>query len=412
MITAMAASAAAFWRVLLAIAWIGTLSSTAFLLLTIVAAVRYWLRARAARNSARAVPESSLPPVTLLKPVHGDEPRLRQNLESFFRQDYPNFEIVFGARSADDPALRVADEIRQRYPQVKCRTVLSGTPAWPNAKVFSLDKMIAETSRDYLIISDSDVEAGPDFLRNIVPPLLNSKAGLVTCLCEGVPARGLWSLLEAMGMSIELSSGVLVADMMEGMRFGLGAVLATRRDALEKIGGIAACANYYSDDFVLGNLISEAGREVVLSHYIVGHVLIPHSFVRTFGHQVRWMKSTRYSRPKGHLGTGLTFAVPFGLLGFISAAALGHMTMAVGLLLASLFNRVIQSLAVGWGIARDPRSLIYCWLYPLRDLFGFCTWVGSYTSSTFLWRDEIYRFSKQGRIIPQTRSAQSPAQSR
>jgi ceramide glucosyltransferase len=400
-------AATVLWRILLAIALGGTLSSTIFLLMVLVAARRYRRIAGADLISARSISESSLPPATILKPVHGMEPRLRQNLESFFQQDYPDFEIVFGARSADDPALRVVGEIRQRFPKVKCRIVLSGTPAWPNAKVFSLDKMITGTSNDYLVITDSDVEVAPDFLRNTVPFLLNPGVGLVTCLCRGVPAPSLWSSLEALGMSVELTSGVLVADMMEGMRFGLGAVLATRRDALEKIGGIASCADYYSDDFVLGNLVWAAGYKVVLSHHIVGHVLIPHSFVRTFGHQVRWMKSTRYSRPKGHLGTGLTFAVPFGLLGFISAAALGHWGWGWALLLASLLNRVAQSIVVGWGIARDPRSLLYCWLYPLRDLFGFGTWLGSYTSRSFLWRDEVYRFSKGGRIVPQQRRAES-----
>lgn len=386
--------------VLFAIAVVGTISSTIFLLLAFAAAWRYWRVVQIALNVASG---SSLPRVTILKPVHGLEPRLRENLESFFRQDYPEFEIVFGARSNDDPALRVVEEIRQRYPQVECRVILSGPPAWPNAKVFSLDKMIAATSNDYLIITDSDVDVAPDFLRNIVPPLLNPKTGLVTCLCRGVPAPGLWSTLEALGMSVELSSGVLVADMMEGMRFGLGAVLATRRDVVEKIGGIRACADYYSDDFVLGNLAWAAGYEVVLSHHIVGHVLIPHDFVRTFGHQVRWMKSTRYSRPWGHLGTGLTFAVPFGLLGFVAAAALGHWRWGVALLAAALANRVLQSVVVGWGITRDPRSLAYCWLYPIRDLFGFATWVGSYTSRSFLWRNELYRFSEGGKIIPQER---------
>jgi ceramide glucosyltransferase len=402
-------AATVLWRILLAIAAIGSVSSTVFLFLVLVAAWRYRRKAVAARNAARSVPESSLPPATILKPVHGMEPRLRENLESFFRQDYPHFELVFGARSSDDPALRVVKDIQQRYPQVNCRVVLSGAPPWPNAKVFSLDKMITNTSNDYLIITDSDVEVAPDFLRNVVPPLLNAKTGLVTCLCRGVPAPSLWSSLEALGMSVELSSGVMVADMMEGMRFGLGAVLATRRDAVSKIGGIGACADYYSDDFVLGNLISAAGYEVVLSHFIVEHVLIPHSFVRTFGHQVRWMKSTRYSRPWGHLGTGLTFAVPFGLLGFVSAAALGHPGWGVALLAASVVNRALQSVVVGWGVTRDPRSLRYCWLYPLRDLFGFCTWVGSYTSRSFLWRDEVYRFSKGGRIIPQQRRTEQAA---
>jgi len=398
---------AVVWRVLLTIALIGSVSSTIFLFLALAAAWRFRRLAQAARRSIATVSESSLPSVTMLKPVHGMEPRLRENLESFFRQAYPDFEIVFGARAADNAALRVVEEIRQRYPHVKCRTVLSGPPPWPNAKVFSLDKMIPSSSSDYFVITDSDVEVAPDFLRSVIPPLLDPKIGLVTCLYRGVPAAGFWSSLEALGMSVEMSSGVMVADMMEGMRFALGPAMATRRDALEKIGGMPALADYYSDDFVLGNLVWAAGYKVALSHHVVRHVLIPQSFLRTFGHQIRWHRSTRYSRPKGHLGTGLTFATPFGILGLVSAAALGHLGLGLGLLAAAIVNRMVQSIVVGWAVIGDPRSLRYCWLYPLRDLFGFVTWVGSYTSRNFFWRGEIYRFSAGGKISPRNRLAEN-----
>ena len=105
-------------------------------------------------------------------------------------------------------------------------------------------------------------------------------------------------------MSVEMPSGVMVADMLEGIRFALGPAVALRRDALDKIGGIAATADYYSDDFVLGNLIWAAGYKVIFSHHIIQHVLTPRSLKRTLGDQLRWMKSTRFSRPLGHIGTG------------------------------------------------------------------------------------------------------------
>jgi ceramide glucosyltransferase len=392
------------WYVLLALALLGTASSTVFLILALVAAGRYRRNAENASRRANAIPESTLPAVTLLKPVHGMEPRLRENLESFFRQDYPDFEIIFGARSADNAALTVVEELRTVHPNVRCKIVLSGPPAWPNAKVFSLDKMIACSKNDYFVISDSDVEVDPDFLHNIVPPLLDPKNGLLTCVYRGVPARSFWSSLEALGLSVEMTSGVLVADMLEGMRFALGAVIATKREALERIGGIGTTADYYSDDFVLGNLVWAASYHIVLSHYIVDHVLIPSSFLRTFGHQVRWMKSTRFSRPKGHLGSGLTFAVPFGLLALISASALGHPVVGLALLAVSILNRIIQSVAIGWSVTRDPRARRLCWLYPLRDLMGFVTWVASYSSRSFFWRGETYQFTRGGKIVPQQRA--------
>jgi ceramide glucosyltransferase len=395
------------WRILLTIAVVGSVSSTVFLVMVVIASRRYLYFARAAYDRAASIDPSLLPPVTVLKPVHGMEPRLRENLASFFLQDYPDYEVILGAREADNAALLAAEEVRQRYPLVKCRIVISGVPTWPNAKVFSLDRMIAASSNDYFVISDSDVVVAPNFLRNVVPPLLDSKVGLVTCPYQGIPAADFWSSLEALGMSVEMPSGVMVADMMEGMRFAMGAVMATRRDALAKIGGIAATADFYSDDFVLGNEIWAAGYKVVLSHHVVGHVLVPRSFQQTFGDQLRWMKSTRYSRPRGHVGSVLTFAMPFGVLGLASAAALGHFRLGVSLLVWAFLNRVIQCVVVGWGVIRDPRALSLCWLYPLRDFQGFLTWVGSFTSRNFFWRGEIYRFSEGGRIIPQHRRAES-----
>jgi ceramide glucosyltransferase len=387
------------------LALFGSLTSTVYFGMVMVAAFRYAQASRRLRAQAQATPLQNLPPVTVLKPVHGMEPRLEANLESFFRQDYPDFEIIFGARSRDNEALVVVEKLRAKYPGVRTQVVISGDPSWPNAKVFSLAKMIASSDNDYLVIGDSDVLVGPDFLRNVVPPLLNPKVGLVTCLYQGIPDSGFWSRLEALGMSVEMPSGVMVADMIEGMKFALGAAIAVRRDAIEAIGGIRETAGFYSDDFVLGNLIAGAGYQVELSHYTVGHVLAVRSFQRTFGDQLRWMKSTRFSRPWGHVGSGLTYAVPFGLLALLLGLGHEHGIHAGEALFAMAWlNRMLLAIVVGWGVLRDPRSLWLCWLYPLRDLLGFCTWVASFIGNKFLWRGEPYEFGQEGRITPVQRS--------
>ena len=171
-------AATVVWNVLLGVAVVGICSSTIFLFLVLVSAVRWRRGARVARKVAAATPESSLPPVTIFKPVHGMEAQLEENLESFFRQDYPAFEIILGARDAGDAGLQAAERVRQRNPQVKSRVVVSGPPTWPNAKVFSLSKMIPLSANDYFVISDSDVQVSPDFLRNVIPALLDAKIGL------------------------------------------------------------------------------------------------------------------------------------------------------------------------------------------------------------------------------------------
>ena len=395
-----------FERVLIGVSCAGLLTSLIFLVLVLMATVRFKLRSAQYERGALNRNVQSLPPVSIFKPVRGMEARLEENLRSFFDQDYPNFEIFIGARTADDSAIPVARKLQAEYPHVKSRLVFSGPPEWPNAKVFTLDKMIAQSRNEYFVTSDSDVRVGPDFLRNVISPLLDRELGLVTCLYRGDPAADFWSRLEALGMSVEMPSGVVVADMLEGIRFALGPAVAFRRDSLDAIGGIAATAEYYSDDYVLGEKIWRAGYKVIFSHYFVHHVLTPRPFMRTLGDQLRWMKSTRHSRPWGHVGTGLTFAMPFALLGLFAGYALGKPEFAWGLVAVGYLKCVIQSLAVGWGLLKDRRAISLCWLYPLRELQGFAVWVGSYLSHDFYWRGEHYSFTAGGKIVSRDRKSQ------
>jgi ceramide glucosyltransferase len=372
----------------------GLAGSGAFLALVLVAAARF-------KNLKSVTSAPSKPGVSLLKPLCGDEPRLRENLESFFSLSYPEFELIFGARNSADPALDVVRELRREYPQVSVSVVLSGEPDRPNAKVCALEQMVVEAEYDYLIISDSDVAVAPDYIQAVVEPLLDSSVGLVTCLYRGVPSGGLWSRLEAMGMSVEMTSGVILAELLEGMKFALGPTMATRKDVLDRIGGIGRLAHYCSDDYVLGQRISEEGFAVQLSRHVVDHVAMNRGLRKSVLHQVRWMKSTRCSRPWGHVGSGLTFAMPFAVLGFVVGLMSGHPVLAWTMLATGIANRMIQALAVGWGVVRDRDSLRYCWLYPLRDLLGFIFWAWSMVGSrTIVWRDRTYRLLPRGEMVP------------
>jgi len=395
-------------RILLVVATGGLLTSTIFLLLAIIAAARH--TRRSART--RVLPASFFPGATVLKPLHGLEPRLRQNLESFFCQQYPRFEIIFGARSESDPALAVVRELMQEYPEVDASIVVSGTPLWANAKLYSLDEMLRRARYDYLVISDSDVEVGPRYLRHVVSPLLDPSTGCVTCLYRGLPVGGLWALLEALGMSVDMSSGVLIADMLEGMKFALGPTMAMRREVLEEVGGFAALRDYCSDDYLLGNYIEAAGYRVVVPTEVINHVVLNRNAIASLAHQVRWMRSTRFSRPKGHLGSGLTFAVPFGILGLVVGALSHNWRLGIAMLAIAYLNRAVQAVAIGWGVVRDSRSLRYAWLYPLRDITAFALWIASYLSDEMIWRGERYRLERGGKMVPITRPAESALEDR
>lgn len=379
-------------QILLGVAAAGLVSGTGFLLLAVVSALRF------RRRNCDHTTHAKLPSVTLLKPLCGLEPNLEANLESFFSQDYPRFEIIFGTRRLDDPALQIVHALQRRHPEVPVKIVASGEPDRPNAKVCSLQKMYAAAAFDYLVVSDSDVQVAPGYLRDVVAPLLDPAVGLVTCLYRGVPTGGIWSRLEALGMSVEMTSGVLVAGMLEGMRFALGPTMATRRHLLEQTGGLATLADYCADDYLLGQRIFEAGLRVVLSPRVIDHIVLHRTLAASLAHQVRWMKSTRFSRPKGHVGMLLTFAMPFGLLGLAAGIAAGRPLLGAALLAAAILNRMIQSVVVGWGVVRDPGALRFCWLYPLRDLLGFCLWCASFLSRNIVWRDTRYRLEKGGKM--------------
>ena len=372
----------------------GLSTSTIYLGLVVIAALRF---RSSKRKTGRA--DGSLPPVTVLKPLHGLEPLLEACLESFFRQDYPAYELIFGARTESDPALAIVKSLSKKYPRIPTRIVLSGEPAYPSAKVFLMEKMEPLASYPTFVISDSDVRVTPSYLRQVVQPLMDENVGMVTCLYRGVPTGGFWSLLEALGMSVEMSSGVLVANLLEGMKFALGPTMVIRKDVLDKWGGFRVLAEHHDDDFVMGSLTHASGKKVVLSHHVIDHVVLNRSARLSLLHQLRWMRNARFSRRMGHVGTGLTFAMPFGLLGLAAGWILGNWTLGLGLLGLAYANRVVQALVVGWGVTRDRSSALFCWLYPVRDMEGFVLWCGSFFGSEIVWRGERYRLVSGGRIV-------------
>ena len=381
----------------LGVALLGTLTSTIFLGLTIAGVVRFHRDANRARRSQPAV--GDLSPVSILKPVHGAEAQLKENLESFFRQDYPAYEILIAADEADDAALDVAREVSSRYPKIPCRILVTGKPPWLNPPAYCFFRMTEVATHEILVTSDSDVEVSANYLQEVVAPLLDPNVGMVTCVYRGKNVNGFWSGMTAIGMSVEMTAGVLVANLLEGINFGLGPTIAVKRVAVARVGGYEALGNYFANDYMIGNLIDKAGYRVVLSHHIIDHVVSQKSFQKMWGSQLRWAKSTRYSRPKGHFGSGLIFAVPFGLLGLAAAALLGKMELGLVLLGAACANRIVESWVVGWTVVRDPVALKQPWLYIVRDLLGFAVWAASYTAARAVWRSSNYELSRDKIVL-------------
>jgi ceramide glucosyltransferase len=221
----------------------------------------------------------------------------------------------------------------------------------------------------------------------------------MTCPYRGVAVEGgLWARLEAVGMSVEMTSGVLAARAMEGMQFVLGPTMAFRRATVRKMGGFKVTADYCADDFVLGNQTYKLGETVALSHHAIDHMVINSNFLDSMKHQVRWMKSTRFSRPAGHFATSLSFSLPFGLLALATAVALGHTTMGLALFAWSVATRLALALAVGRAVVNDSSWLGLFVLYPIRDLMGFGFWVAGYWGNRILWRGRIFELLPGGKM--------------
>jgi len=384
---------------LLAVGVLGLVTSTGFTAIVLWAVPGYLRERRQALAQLQTQPGFT-PPLSLLKPLHGAEPGLEAELESFFQQDYPAYEILFCTRAPDDPGLEIARRVAARHPNIPAKFLsTNGHPDYINAKVASMELTEAAASHDILVISDSDVRVTPEYLRAVALPFDDPRVGGMTCPYRGVAVEGgLWARLEAIGMSVEMTSGVLAARAMEGMQFVLGPTMAFRRETIRNMGGFKVTADHCADDFVLGNQTYKLGETVILSHHAIDHMVINSNFVDSMKHQVRWMKSTRFSRPAGHFVTSLSFSLPFGILALAAAVAFGHTALGIALFAWSIATRLALSIAVGRAVVADPSWFGLLVLYPIRDLMGFGFWLAGYWSNRILWRGRIFELLPGGKM--------------
>jgi ceramide glucosyltransferase len=361
------------------------LAATGYYLLVLIAALRW-------KGAPSRDPGTPLLPLSILKPVHGRDPRFYEAIRSHAQQDYPEFEILFGVSDPRDQSLEDIARLQRDFPALPI-TVVTVTTRAPNAKVGVLAELAARARHPWLLINDSDIAVEPGYLRTVAAPLSNPQVGLVTCLYRARAAS--WaSRFEALGIATEFAPSVLVARLLGVAEFALGSTMALRAEVLSEIGGFAAIASYVADDYQLGRHISLRGYRIEFSPVVVATDLGAASWRETWRRQVRWSRTIRVSRPSGYYGYIVTHATLWALVAWASGQwRIGAAALAV---------RMVAGVTVGAGILKDRQVLANFWLIPVRDLCGFVVWLAGAFGDTVVWRDKRLRLSRDGRIDGQS----------
>jgi len=354
---------------------------------------RYW-RARARAESYRFTP-----PVSILKPLRGADRHMLECFRSHCRQDYPEYEIIFGVSETDDPAIELVSQIKSEFPERRIELVYCAEKLGTNTKVSNLVQMLQRARYDHLVVNDSDILVESGYLRRIVAPLASTKVGLVTTLYRGADGSTTASTLEALGIETDFAAGVLAARQLEGgIHFALGSTMAFTRGAANRIGGLESLLDYLADDYELGKRISGAGYEIVLSDVVVDTFVPDYDLTGFWQHQLRWMRSVRDSRGRGYAGLLFTFGLPFAMLAVCAAPGAAWSW-------ALLAGAAILRIAVAWVIAvrimNDKRIVGAFWLVPLRDVMALAIWIAGYFSNTIVWRGDEFLL-KDGKLVKGT----------
>jgi ceramide glucosyltransferase len=338
-----------------------------------------------ARRPLEYVSEFS-PTITVLKPIAGLEPNLHENLASFCAQDYDErYEVVLCLHSRDDPALAVAERIAKEFPS-RTAIAIGETASMLNPKIANLAKPQVELRGDVVVIADSDVRVGRDYLRALAAPFASARVGAATCLYSATPSAGVVARLGALYIEDGFAPSVLVALALGRLRFCLGATMAVRRSVLDEIGGLAALGGRLADDHRLGELVAGTGRQVALSRYVVSTGVSEATLSALWLHELRWARTNLAQAPVGYAFSFVTFALPFAL---IYLAVSRNLAWGVPLLAVVATLRVaVHYLARTALQVRRPDDLR---LVVVRDFLSLAVWIVSLFGRSVLWRRKTYR---------------------
>ena len=340
---------------------------------------------------------SSLPraPITLLKPLCGAEPGLYEHLRTFCRQDYPQFQVVFGVRDAGDPACAVVEQLAAEFPSVPIDLVIDPRLHGNNLKISNLINMLAYARHDIIVMADSDAFVESDYLAAVTAPLQDPGVGLVTCIYRGMPTGSLWSRLGAMYINEWYVPSVMLAWLFGHQGYVSGQTICLRRDTLQAIGGLQTLADHLADDYRLGELVRGLGLRIVLSPYLVRGVHHEPNLSSLTRHELRWMRTIRVLQPLAFRLVFVTFSLPLAAFGIAGAAAGSSLsTGALGLFGITAAARLLLHFVHRLGDDRVATSDL--WLLPVRDFLIGWVWCRSFFTSHVTWRGNEFAVDADG----------------
>lgn len=365
--------------------WLLFLPAFGYQILAIAAGLRH-LRRRKLEHERRS---AFRPGISVLKPLHGLDPNTHEAFVSQVRQDYPEFEILFGVGEEADPAAAEVRRLQRDSPASRIQLILGGVDA-PNRKAGMLAELARHAHHPVWVVNDSDIKVTPSYLAEVTAPLADTRVGVVTCpyRATGQTAPAAW---EALGIATDFMPSTLVAQLVGVREFGFGSTLAFRADDLEAVGGFAALGGYLADDYQLAKRITRLGKRALLSTYTVETALGAATWRDAWIHQLRWARTIRATKG-GHAGLPITHAgawvvLALGLGAFIPAAAL-------------LGVRIVSGFVTGWLVLRSTTARRFCWLAPVWDLYALGIWAASYAGREVRWRDRVLQIDREGRILP------------
>jgi ceramide glucosyltransferase len=329
------------------------------------------------------------PPVSILKSLRGLDPQMYTAFRSHCLLDYPDYEMLFGVQDPNDPALGLVEKLREEFPLRRLQVIHCPQVLGLNGKVSTLAQMLPQARYEHIIINDSDIVVARDYLWRVLAPLAQREVGMVTALYRGLAGGTLGAKLEALSLSTDFTGGVLIARALEGgIRFGLGATIATTKSVLREIGGLEPLADYLGDDYEIGARIAAAGHKIELAGTIAETAVPDYSFREFWRHQIRWARNVKDRRPVQYLGLITTFGLVWAMLavGFEPFVGWTWLVLAV-----TIVARLTSALKVGRGVLQDPGVVRDLWLLPLRDCIALLIWVASFAGNTVEWRGLRFR---------------------